>query len=185
MKTRAMLTGFVALGLLAGCGTQKKYDLEVRDAHEALDADFPELAGGHLDKADEMAAKHRLSRSDEARLLRAEAHIQTGDLEQAELLAEAVADRNVPGTRPRAQAEEVLAKIAIRRGQFSLAQRRLDEADRGYKAEHDKQRVADLVRLVLGLEAYGQGKTPEARQHWQRIADPQLRASVAMSLKDD
>ena len=178
MKHCVGIMALAALGLLAGCGAQTKYDLEIREAHVALGADFPELAGKHLDRADRIAAKNDLKPRPESALLRAEAHLRRGEVAEARAVARAVADRHVPGTRPRGQAEEVLAKVAIRQGRFAEARNHLDQAARSYRAEEDKRRVADLTLLVRGLQAYARGQVQTARQHWRRIADPELKSSV-------
>ena len=182
MHKRLLCTGLLAVGLLAGCGAQGKYDIEVRNAHEALKADLPELAEQRLAKADRIAAKNELTPSAEARLLKAEARLRQGDPGEARELAEMVAVEHVPGTHERGLAEEVLAKVAIRQGRFGAAGRHLDQARRSYSDQADQARVADLRKLVRGLEAYGQGKTGAARRHWHSIDDPELKASVLASL---
>ena len=186
MNTSAwMIAMVVAAGLLVGCGAQQKYDLELRHAHGALQADFPELAERHLDKADELAAENEATPDDRATLLRAEARLQDDDPIGARELAQAVAENNVPGTRRRAQAEEILAKADIRQGRFIEARGHLSEADRSYASEADKLRVSDLVHLLDGLEAYARGQTREARQHWRAIDDQDLRVSISANIEDN
>jgi len=180
MNTSAWMIVMVAVaGLLVGCGNQQKYDLELHRAHGALQADFPELADRHLDKADALAAKDKSQPDGRATLLRAEARLQRDDPIGARELAQAVADSNVPGTRRRAQAEEVIAKADIRQGRFIEARGHLSEADRSYTDEVDKHRIADLVHLVRGLEAYSRGQTRQAQEHWRAIDDPDLKVSLS------
>ena len=181
MNIKAWLGTAVMAGMLAGCGTQKAYDLELRHAHGALEADFPELAGKHLDKADKMAADRKITPDGRTTLLRAEVCLRSGDAAGAEQRARAVAKQYVPGTRRRAQAEEILAKADIRQGRFAEAREHLAEADRSYVHEPDKRRVADLEHLVRGLEAYALGRTAQAKQHWRAIDDPELKLSVSMN----
>lgn len=182
MNTSAWMIATVVLGgLLVGCGGQKKYDLELRHAHGALQADFPELAETHLDTADTLAAKGKLAPDGRATLLRAEARLQDDDPVGARELAQAVAETHVPGTRRRAQAEEILAKADIRQGRFAEARGHLDEAHRSYAFEPDRRRVGDLQHLVRGLDAYARGQTAEAREHWRAIGDPELKLSISMN----
>jgi len=182
MNTSAWMIATVVLaGMLIGCGAQTKYDLELRHAHGALEADFPELADTHLNKADKIAADRDLPPDGRATLLRAEARLQRDDPVGARELAQAVAENHVPGTRRRAQAEEILAKADIRQGFFAEARGHLVEADRSYTAEPDKRRVADLFHLVHGLEAYARGQTAQAKEHWRAISDPELKVSISMN----
>jgi tetratricopeptide (TPR) repeat protein len=178
MNARIWLTGLIALGVLAGCGGQEKYALEVRSARDSLERNFPEKAEVHLARADQLAEKYDLVPAPDATLLKAEARIQLKDLATAEALAAGVAEEYVPGTRPRAQAEEILGKIAIRRGDFRGAMHHLVQADRSYESAGDKQRVADLLLLAGGLEAYGRGQMAEARRTWEKISDPRLRVAI-------
>jgi hypothetical protein len=178
MNARIWLTGLLALGVLAGCGGQEKYALEVRGARDSLERNFPEKAEVHLARADKLAEKYDLVPSTDATLLKAEARIQLRDLATAEALATGVAEQHVPGQRPRAQAEEILGKIAIRRGNFTGAMHHLAQADRSYESAGDKQRVADLVLLVQGLQAYGRGEMDQARRRWESISDPKLRVAI-------
>lgn len=181
MNYRTWIAIAALAGMLVGCGTQKRYDLELRHAHGALEADFPELAGKHLDKADKIAADRKLKPDGRATLLRAEARLAGGDAFGARELAQAVAEQHVPGTRRRAQAEEILAKADIRQGLFAEAREHLVEADRSYVWEPDKRRVSDLQHLVRGLEAYARGQTVQARQHWRAIDDSELKLSISMN----
>ena len=181
MDTRARIAMVVLAGLLAGCGAQAKYNGELYNAHGALEADFPELADKHLDKADRIAADRKLKPDGRATLLRAEARLQRDDPVGARELAQQVAENHVPGTRRRAQAEEILAKADIRQGLFAEAREHLVEADRSYTAEPDKHRVTDLLHLVDGLEAYARGQTAEAKTHWRAISDPELKLSISMN----
>lgn len=178
MKARILFTGLLAIGVLAGCGGQEKYALEVRGARDSLERNFPEKAEVHLARAQKLAEKYDLVPSPDATLLKAEARIQLKDLATAEALATGVAETYVPGTRPRAQSEEILGKIAIRRGDFRGAMYHLVQADRSYESSGDKQRVADLLLLVQGLEAYGRGQMTVARQTWEKISDPKLRVAI-------
>ncbi len=180
MNTSAwMIVMVAAAGLLVGCGSQQKYDLELRHAHGALQADFPELADRHLDKADALAADDKATPDGRATLLRAESRLQRGDPVGARELAQAVTENHVPGTRRRAQAEEIIAKADIRQGRFVEARGHLNEADRSYTSEADKHRIADLLHLVRGLEAYSRGQTREAKEHWRAIDDPELKVSIS------
>ena len=181
MNTSEWIVTVALAGVLAGCGTQKAYDLELRHAHGSLEADFPELAGKHLDQADKIAADRKINPDGRATLLRAEARLQSGDAAGAGELARAVANQHVPGTRRRAQAEEILAKADIRQGRFAEAREHLGEADRSYAHGPDKRRVADLEHLVRGLEAYARGRTAQAKQHWRAIDDPELKLSISMN----
>jgi len=182
MNTSAWMVAAVVLaGMLIGCGSQTKYDLELQRAHGALEADFPELADKHLNAADEIAADRKITPDGRATLLRAEARLQRGDPVGARELAQAVADDHVPGTRRRAQAEEILAKADIRQGRFAAAREHLVEADRSYTAEEDTRRVMDLMHLVHGLEAFARGQTAEAKEHWRAITDPELKVSISMN----
>ena len=183
MDSRAWIAMVALAGLAAGCGTQqKKYDSELHSAHQALEADFPELAETHLDQADKIAAAGKVPRDGRAQLLRAEGRLQGGDAVGARALAQQVAENHVPGTRRRAQAEEILAKADIRQGRLAEAREHLAQADRSYTSQQDKTRVADLLRLVHGLEAYARGQTTEAREHWRTIEDPELKLSVSMNM---
>ena len=183
MDSRAWIAMVALAGLAAGCGTQqKKYNMELHSAHQALEADFPELAEAHLDKADTIAAAGKLPNDGRAQLLRAEGRLQGGDAVGARALAQQVAENHVPGTRRRAQAEEILAKADIRQGRLDEAHGHLIEADRSYVSEPDKHRVANLLRLVRGLQAYARGLTSEAKEHWRTIDDPQLKLSISMNM---
>ncbi len=182
MNTSAWMIATVVLaGMLVGCAGTRKYDLELRHAHGALEADFPELAETHLDKADSIATDRKLTPDGRATLLRAEARLQEGDPVGARELAQAVAENHVPGTRRRAQAEEVLAKADIRQGRFADARAHLTEAHRSYAFEPDRRRAGDLLHLVRGLEAYARGQVAEARDHWRAIDDPDLKLSISMN----
>ena len=180
MRYTLLTVGLLAVVLLGGCG-QKKYAMEVNGARDSLERNFPEQAEVRLARARQIAEEHRLDESPEAALLAAEARIQLDDLAAARQLAESVAADNVPGTRVRAQAEEVLAKVAIRRGDFRTAMTHLAQADRSYSDPSDRRRVADLIHLVEGLRAYGRGKTTLADEHWGAISDPKLRVAIEAS----
>lgn len=167
--------------LLVGCGAEKEHALTVGKAQDALEARFPEKACEHLDEADALARKHRLSGGEDTAVLRCEAMIQQNDLAGARLLAEKIAGRNVPGTRGRARAEEILGKIDIRLGMFDAAIRHLNEADRSYQDGPDRRRVGDLIHLARGLRAYSDGETIAARGHWRSIRDAELRLAITSS----
>ncbi|MFP4055170.1 MAG: hypothetical protein ACLFV7_15025 [Phycisphaerae bacterium] len=177
MRTTILTFGLLSLVLLGGCG-QKKYAMEVNDARDSLERNFPEQAEVRLARARQIAEEYDLDESPEATLLAAEARIQLDDLATAGQLAQSVADTNVPGTRVRAQAEEVLAKVAIRRGDFRSAITHLAQADRSYTAPAERRRIADLIHLVDGLRAYGRGKTALADEHWGAISDAKLRVAI-------
>lgn len=185
MNSRTWMAMVALAGLLAGCGGQKAYNLELRNAHGALQAGFPELAETHLGKAGKIAADRKLPPDGRAMLLLAEARLQNDEPDTARALAQQVAETHVPGTRRRAQAEEVIAKADIRQGRFGEAREHLIEADRSYTAEPDHRRVADLLHLVRGLEAYARGQTTEARQHWRAIDDAELKLSISMNTNEN
>ncbi len=166
-------------GLAAGCSPRKEYSLQLTQARESLVRQFPQQAEQHLDQAQTVAVKHSLKPTAEAALLRAEARLQQDDLVTARQLANRVADEFVPGTRQRGLAEEMLAKIAIRRGEFLAAEAHLLQAERSYEDPADRQRAGDLVHLVRGLIAFGRGQNLQAQRHWQSIMDPQLRQSIS------
>ena len=179
MKARLLVAVAAAAFALTGCNAQQQHDMALADAQQSLQQQFPEKAQLQIDQADRIADRHSVRRGVESKILRAEANIQMGRLDEAQRIAEEITASEVPGTVARAQAEEVLAKIAIRQGRFLDAQLHLNEADRSYVAMEDKARVTDLGHLVRGLEAYSQGQTQIARTHWKSIADEQMRASVA------
>ena len=182
MRANVLLTGLAMLALLAGCQDREAYNLELEHAQTALNQGFPEMADEHLTEADRIATKEEFKPVPAQRLLAAEVQIQLGDLDRAEQLALQVSREYVPGRVENAQAEEVLAKIDIRRGRFADALTHLNQAERSYKAEADKKRVADLIYLVRGFNAYGDGETRIAKAHWQNISDPEIRASVEATL---
>ncbi len=181
MRHARTATILVAALLTAGCGAETEHALTVGKAQDALEARFPEKACEHLDEADQLARKHGLRAGEATAVLRCEAMIQQGDLAGARMLAEEVAGRNVPGTRERAQAEEILGKIDIRLGMFDAAIRHLNEADRSYDDGPDRRRVGDLIHLARGLRAYSDGETDAARGHWGSIRDAELRLAITSS----
>lgn len=179
MQKLFLIAACAGIALLGGCKAQSQYNLELDNAQVALEGRFPDLAARHLDKAGRIAAKRRMGRRDKPVLLRAEVLVQKGDYDGARSLAETIAHRNVHGTHRRGQAEELLGKIAIRQGRFADARRHLANADRSYKADADKQRAADLDKLVLGLQAYGRGRTQLAQNHWRSISNVRMRTSIS------
>ncbi len=178
MKRTGWIAAALALVAVAGCNAQKQHAMALENAEVSLDQDFPERAELHLNKADRIARENRLKTGVESSVLRAEALIQMDRLEEAQRIAQQIADDYVPGTAPRAQAEELQAKIAIRQARFLDAQVHLNEAHRSYTDAADRGRITDLLNLVRGLEAFSDGKTLAARTHWNSINDAQLRESI-------
>ncbi len=183
MRIRTCMLALLAGTVLAGCQAQKAYDRQLVKAQRSLEMQLPEMAQRQIDKAQTIAAKNHLHTGPEAKLLLAEAHLQMGNLSGTEALAREVADEYVPGTISRARAEEILAKVALRQGDFLAATAHLNEAERGYNAPEDLQRTADLLHLVRGLEAYGDGNSTVAIGHWNNISDPAIRQSLKQGMK--
>ena len=178
MKHYCLLISMLLPVVMLGCQGRQEYDVEISEAHRALSDGYPELAEMHLEEAKQVAAEHKLSQTDMPILLRAEAKLQQGDLMAAEALGKTVLDENVPGTRSYAQAEELLAKIAIRKGRFVDAQHHLVSADMSYKDQADKERISDLSMLNQGFIAYSEGDIKTSKRYWQAIEDSRIRASL-------
>ncbi|MFP4355568.1 MAG: hypothetical protein ACLFUJ_10650 [Phycisphaerae bacterium] len=178
MKHKGLIAVVLSVAALAGCNAQKQHAMALEDAQVSLAEQFPERAQLQLDKADRIARENRLKTGIESQVLRAEALLQMGQVEQAQQIAQQIAADYVPGTIQRAQAEELLAKVAIRQGRFLDAQMNLSEADRSYTSPVDKARINDLLNLVRGLEAWSGGRTVAAKTHWDSIVDKDLRSSV-------
>jgi len=175
----------LAASLMVGCSARKQYALKLRGAHEALVADFPELAEHRLKLAQQIADENKLPASPSATLLLAEAKIQSGNIEAAKTLAQGILGTSDPGSRERGQSEEVLGKIAINEGDFAAAGQHLANADQNYSSEADKARVADLGLVVSGFKAYAAGDIEAARRSWDEISDAQLKFSVEAALVEN
>ena len=162
-----------------GCQAQENYRIELQDAHDALEGEFPELAEHHLQEAQSLAQENGLREELAAKLLLAEAKMQKGDLISGEKLAQDVLQASTPGTVERAQAHQILAKVAIRRGRLDTAMEQLNQARPNCQSETQRRQIDDLSALVEGLIAYGQGRTSEAEKHWKAIRNSELKFSIA------
>lgn len=182
MTARLCLVAALLSTALVGCNAQKQRAMALQHAQTSLEEEFPQRAGLQLDQADSLTDRFNLKPEVQADILRAETHLQLGELSMARALGEKVAAAYVPGTQPRAEAEEILAKVAIREGEFVEAQLRLSEAKRSYTDPSDLARVQDLALLVQGLQAYSQGETLSARSTWNSIGNVKLRESVLASM---
>jgi Flp pilus assembly protein TadD len=182
MTARLCLAAALLSAFLAGCNAHKQRAMALEQAQTSLEEQFPQRAQLQLDKADKLTRRYGLKPTTQSDILRAEAHLQLGELSMAKALGQEVSSAYVPGTVERAEAEEILAKVAIREGQFVEAQLRLSEAQRSYTDPADLARVGDLTLLVQGLQAYAQGETLVARSRWDSIGNEALRKSVLASV---
>ncbi len=183
MKNTALVSVLALVAVLAGCQDRKQYAEHLMAAQEALVVDFPELAEHRLGEAEKLAARSKVvSPNPVAQLLLAEVRIQQGNLDGARRLVAQARLGSAPGTTARAQVEEITAKIAIRRGEFIVAQQHLIEAERNCTSDGDRARIADLILLTRGLHAYSDGDVRAAHGHWQSIRDSQMKLSVTSSI---
>jgi hypothetical protein len=182
MTARVLIVAALGSALLVGCNAHQKRAMALREAQVSLEEEVPERAGLQIDRAEHLTRRYGLAATVQSDVLRAEAHLQMGELSLAKALGEKIAAAHVPGTEPRAEAEEILAKVAIREGAFVEAQLHLSEAKRSYTDPGDQARVTDLTHLVRGLQAYSQGETLAARSHWQSIGNQRVRDSVMASV---
>ncbi len=177
MKRTAIIVALAMAGMLMGCQDQE-YDVQIRQAHEALVTGFPELADHHLEKAEALADDSRVGSTVDGELLRAELKLQQGHFEAATQLAGQVAAKSSPGSINMARANEILGKVAIRQGKLDAATEYLTRAQKSFMSPADQYRLKDLLNIVNGLSAYSQGRTRLAQKHWDKITNEQLKIDL-------
>jgi tetratricopeptide (TPR) repeat protein len=115
----------------------------------------------------------------QAKILRAEIELRKGSPETAIALADEAGAHD----RFSAQAHEVAGKALIQLSRFEEAIARFDEALVLYSERVDIERVVDLVSVAEGFGAYADGDPVAANEHWGRIHDSNLAASIEAALR--
>ena len=173
----------LALGLAAGCSRVRKQNQEAvistRPSPEQQAAEALQL--GQYDRVEEILAEVKSTPT--AKVLLAEAKFQQGDLAQALSNAQEALGTKDAKAQNRAQAHEIMAKVAIRQNLWNQALDYLEQARRQYRHDEDLQRVADLTMLTRGLLAYSEGNVRQASEYWGSIQNPQLKLSISQYLE--
>jgi predicted Zn-dependent protease len=182
MQMRGARNSVLALTLLTGgcaSGPQTGADVELRLAAQSIEAGRPDHAEFWLERA---RLKYRGEAPEYVTLLSAEAKLRRG--QTAEALA--AADEVLAEDPMHAVANEVAGKVLLRMERFADAEQRFLAAQTAFApGSAESQRLEDYIRLARGLDAYAKADPAVARQHWESIADAQLRYSVDESLREE
>jgi len=184
MKKLVLILGLVSLCLPLGCGSAHvRYDAMLTRAENALREGDVERAERVLNESFSVAEECGAN-TGAGKLLLAEAKLQKGDFSTSLVEVNSVLEAGNTDPATAARAKEIIGKIAIRQGEFAVAQTHLSGAERTYDSESDRRRVADLIALARGLTAYSKGDIAVARKYWHSIMDAELRFSIDQCVQD-
>lgn len=74
---------------------------------------------------------------------------------------------------------------SVNAGDLASARKHLDQAKTKAVTYHEQRQVKSLDLLIQGSEAYMNGDTEKAKQHWSQIPDPILQREVRAKAKSE
>jgi ATP/maltotriose-dependent transcriptional regulator MalT len=186
-----MVLGLLVVSVLGGCSSNppkpteperspaEEFAAKVDRAYALLKAGYPEAAATMADDADAIVRGLSVDRT-ACDLVKAEIALTQGNLDEAACIADAVRK----GDAWNAPASEILGNVALRRGHLDQAAAIFREARQHARHEASRDRLADLVALVAGLEAYGRSDLEVARRYWSSIRDSDIRYAVDVAVRN-
>lgn len=171
----------LAIVVGAGCASARPAGtnawIELGQARRALEQNEPDRALAHLERARTASGGWQ---SHVITLMLAEIRLHQNDAPDALSLASSILEQD--GSN--AAAREIAGKALLKLGRFHDATEALLTAQAAYRrASLEHQQLEDLIRLARGLDAYAQADPSMARQRWEGIQDPQLRASLERAVR--
>lgn len=179
---RAIHVPLLAAALLAaGCASPQRggaaADGQVQLAIRALESGQGDQALARLEK---VRPTFTGEDADYVTLLMSEAYLVKGETMEALALAREVLDERPDDPR----ANEVAGKCLLQMDKFADAEQRFVAAQSEVAAgSPSDRRLEDLVNVARGLQAYAKADPALARQHWDSIADPQIRFQVDEAIR--